>query len=308
MLRLLAWYQGAQRDLPWRHTRDPYAILVAEVMLQQTQVSRVVPRYDQFLACFPTWHALADAPVADVIRAWEPLGYNRRAVRLHRLAQAAVHRWDGDLPHEPELLRCLEGIGPYTAAAVACFAFGAPVPVLDTNARRVLLRLFLGPAKAQERELRALAQEAVAALPEGQAPAWNQALMDLGATVCTSRKPLCPRCPLRADCRSALWMQRANERVAEARGPYRALRLKPFRGSSRYYRGRIVHQLRLLPPGESVALEELGTRVKTTFAVTELPWLYRLVATLEREGLARVEAASGLTLNSELGHVRVRLP
>src|SRR5438046_505637 len=141
--RLLDWYAASARPLPWRSTRDPYAVLVSELMLQQTQVARVLPKYRDFLARFPTVMALAEAPRADVIRAWAPLGYNLRAVRLHEVARQAAGR-GGDLPRGVEELGKLRGLGRYTAAAVACFAFGAQVPVLDTNVRRVLGRVFLG--------------------------------------------------------------------------------------------------------------------------------------------------------------------
>src|SRR6478735_9929598 len=142
---VLDWYAAhGRRDLPWRHTDDPYAILVSEVMLQQTQVERVLPRYREWLARWPTVESLADAAAADVIRAWDGLGYNRRAVNLHRCAQAVVER--GGFPHDPAELRTLPGIGPYTAAAVACFAFGAQVPAPDTNAVRVLGRAFGDPS------------------------------------------------------------------------------------------------------------------------------------------------------------------
>src|SRR4249919_1163925 len=159
---LLAWYGAHARDLPWRKTRDPYAILVSEVMLQQTQIGRVVPRYLEWLERWPTVEALAAATPADVIQAWSGLGYNRRAVHLHRCAQAVAAR--GGFPPEPAELQRLPGIGPYTAAAIACFAFGAQIAAPDTNAVRVLERAFPGVDVA---------------IPEGGAYEWNQALFDL---------------------------------------------------------------------------------------------------------------------------------
>jgi A/G-specific adenine glycosylase len=182
---LLAWYGANARDLPWRRTRDPYAILVSEVMLQQTQVVRVVPRYQEWLARWPTVEALAASTPADVIQAWSGLGYNRRAVNLHRCAQAVVAR--GSFPRRPEELRKLPGIGPYTAAAIACFAFGAQIAAPDTNALRVLERAFPGVDVA---------------IPEGRAYEWNQALFDLGREICIARKPRCGVCPLAAGCPS----------------------------------------------------------------------------------------------------------
>jgi A/G-specific adenine glycosylase len=168
---LLAWFEAQGRDLPWRRTRDPYAILVSEVMLQQTQVERVVPRYLGWLSRWPTVAALACAAPADVIRAWQGLGYNRRGLNLHRAAQRiARDGWPDDLTELP-------GVGPYTAAAVASFAFGRPVLPVDTNVRRV-----------QERTGHAFS------------PAAGQALMDLGATVCLARVPRCDACPLADAC------------------------------------------------------------------------------------------------------------
>ncbi len=170
---LLAWFAGNGRDLPWRRTRDPYAVLVSEVMLQQTQVARVVPRYLEWLERWPSASALAAASLADVIRAWQGLGYNRRAVSLHRAAkQVAETGWPDDLTELP-------GVGRYTAQAIRCFAFGEPVVPEDTNVRRV-----------RERTRAAFG------------PACAQALMDLGATVCLARIPRCGACPLARDCPS----------------------------------------------------------------------------------------------------------
>jgi len=183
---VLAWYSQNGRDLPWRHTRDPYAILVSEVMLQQTQVSRVLPRYLEWLERWPTVESLAAAPAADVIRAWSGLGYNRRAINLHRTAQAVAQR--GGFPRQIAELEALPGIGPYTARALACFAFGAQVSAPDVNARRVLGRAFGDPDHPP---------------PPGRAFDWNQALFDLGSTVCLARRPRCGECPLAAGCPSA---------------------------------------------------------------------------------------------------------
>src|SRR5579859_7360169 len=201
---LLDWYATAGRDLPWRHTRDPYAVLVSEVMLQQTQVERVLPKYHEFLARFPTLAALAAAPAADVIRTWAPLGYNVRAVRLQQIAQQAVADFGGALPGTLEGLLALKGIGRYTAGAVACFAFGLPVATVDTNVRRVLWRVFRGiepttwpSGQASARDMLALAEWS---LPARAAYDWQQALMDLGATTCVSRRPVCERCPLVREC------------------------------------------------------------------------------------------------------------
>jgi A/G-specific adenine glycosylase len=203
--RLLAWYAAEGRaHLPWRHTRDPYAVLVSEVMLQQTQVERVLPKYREWMARFPTLAALAAASAGEAIQAWAGLGYNSRAVRLHTIARQAVVEYGGALPGTLDGLLALKGIGRYTAGAVVCFAFGLPVATVDTNIRRVLWRVFRGiePAEwpAGERATRAALGLAQWALPPERAYDWQQALMDLGATVCASRRPLCEHCPLRTCC------------------------------------------------------------------------------------------------------------
>ena len=215
--RLLRWYEREHRDLPWRHTRDPYAILVSEVMLQQTQVARVVPRYEAWLARWPTADALAAAALEDVLCEWVGLGYNRRALRLWEAARAvASDGW-------PQRLQDLPGVGPYTAAALGSFAFGRQEVALDTNARRLFGRL--GTALAP---------------PPGRAADFNQATMELGATVCTARAPRCEACPLRVVCDgpgSPVPRVRAHER---------------FEDSNRWVRGRVVAALAAgegLPPG-----------------------------------------------------------
>jgi len=197
---LLHWYRGQGRDLPWRHTRDPYAILVSEVMLQQTQVDRVVPRYLRFLVRWPTTEALATASTAEVIIEWQGLGYNRRAVSLHRAARAvAAHGWPDDLTELP-------GVGPYTAAAIANFAFGRDVLPVDTNVRRV-----------QERTGFAFDAECA------------QALMDLGATVCLERVPRCGECPLASDCPSRGRRYEPLRRQSRFEGSFRQRRARALR-------------------------------------------------------------------------------
>ncbi|MDQ6697491.1 MAG: A/G-specific adenine glycosylase, partial [Actinomycetota bacterium] len=183
---LLGWFAERRRDLPWRRTRDPWAVLVSELMLQQTQVARVVPRFEVFLSRFPTPSACADASVGDVVTQWAGLGYNRRAVNLHRTATAVVADHGGALPSDLDALLRLPGIGPYTARAVLSFAFERDVGVLDVNATRVLSRA-AGRPVAQV--------EADRLVPPGQGWAWNQAVLDLGATVCRP-VPDCGACPL----------------------------------------------------------------------------------------------------------------
>jgi A/G-specific adenine glycosylase len=194
--RLLAWYRAAARDLPWRRTRDPYRVLVSEFMLQQTQVSRVLAYYGRFLRRYPTVEALARARPRAVREAWDGLGYYRRAANLHRLATEVVRRHGGAIPADPELLRQLPGVGPYTAGAVATFAFEQPVPAVDTNVARVLRRVF-GCRTAHE-----VSGAAERLQPRRGKSAWNlnQALMELGALICTARSPKCDRCPVNNLC------------------------------------------------------------------------------------------------------------
>jgi A/G-specific adenine glycosylase len=211
---VMAWYGENGRDLPWRHTRDPYAILVSEVMLQQTQVTRVLPRWRAWLERWPTVESLAAAPPGEVIAAWSGLGYNRRALLLHRCAVAVRDR--GGFPRDPRELEDLPGIGPYTAAAIACFAFGAQVAAPDTNARRVCQRAFGAPDVEP---------------PPGRAYTWNQALFDLGREICIARRPRCQVCPLAAGCPSR----------GQVHPPLR--RQSRFEGSFRQRRGALLREL-----------------------------------------------------------------
>ena len=199
--RLLEWYRRHGRDLPWRQTRDPYRILVSEVMLQQTQVDRVLPKYHEWLAKYPTFAALAAAPEADVSAAWRPLGYNIRPRRLHAIARESVERYGGELPDDEATLRSFKGIGAYTAGAVLSFAFGQRAAILDTNVARVLFRIFVGAGDPKSHAMRRhLWEVSRTVLPMRHVFDFNQALMDFGATLCTARKPQCPMCPLRTGC------------------------------------------------------------------------------------------------------------
>ena len=194
--RLLAWFRTAARDLPWRRTRDPYRVLVSEFMLQQTQVSRVLGYYAPFLRRYPSLAALARATPRAVREAWDGLGYYRRAANLHRLARQVVRHHDGVVPSDPQALEQLPGIGPYTAGAVATFAFEKPAPAVDTNVARVLGRVFSCQTAKTTRKMAQLLQ------PRRRATIWafNQAMMELGALVCTARAPKCPACPVNHLC------------------------------------------------------------------------------------------------------------
>lgn len=202
--RLLAWYRVHRRDLPWRRTHDPYQILVSEIMLQQTQVDRVVPKYREFLERYPTLEALARARTAELRRVWYPLGYNVRPLRLRRIAQTALRDYQGSVPDSYDGLLAMDGIGRYTAGAVLSFAFKKDAPVVDTNVARVLSRYFgLKGSLRRGPTQRRLWGLAASVIPKGKGYLINQAMMDLGAMVCTARAPKCPRCPLQHTCRSA---------------------------------------------------------------------------------------------------------
>ncbi|HET7489544.1 MAG TPA: A/G-specific adenine glycosylase [Acidimicrobiales bacterium] len=242
---LLEWSAANRRDLPWRRTRDPWAVVVSELMLQQTQVARVVPRYAAFLARFPTPADCAAAPVGEVVRAWAGLGYNRRAVNLHRMAMAVVEHHAGRLPLRLEELVALPGVGAYTARAVLAFANEEDVGVVDVNAARVLARTAgrrLGAREVQDR--------ADALVPAGEGWAWNQAVLDLGATICTKRAPRCGACPVAASCG---WHRSGGDDPAVGSAGTGGAQ-SAFAGSDRQGRGRLVDALRRGPvPWTAVA-------------------------------------------------------
>lgn len=269
---LRAWYAPRRGAYPWRQTRDPYAIWVSEVMLQQTRAARVVPGYRSFLRRFPTVRALAAAPRRDVVAEWGGLGYNRRAVRLSEAARAIDKDHDGRIPRAKDELLELPGVGAYTAAAVASMGFGEPVPVVDTNVRRVVSRVHLGIEghEAPAEEVWALAD---AWLDRGDPATWNQALMDLGREVCRP-KPHCDVCPLARVCRF-----RRSGAVAR-RGPKRQ---GPFEGSTRQVRGAVVNALRSNP-----SLTPARLVAETGFARDRID---AAVGTLVVDGL--VEVGSG---------------
>ena len=299
---LLQWYNTEKRDLPWRITSDPYAILVSEIMLQQTQVDRVLPKYMQFLSIFPTLADLAAASTADVINAWVPLGYNMRAVRLQGIARQVLLEHQGRIPDTIEKLLTLKGIGRYTAGAIACFAYHKQVATVDTNIRRVLHRIFFGleypESKLNDAQMLAFAENV---LPTDEAYNWNQALMDLGATICTSNNPQCDRCPLQKQCQAYAEMSQQSlfpsgdvfrqlRKVAEKKTGYKATAsAQPFTSSNRYYRGRIIDHLRQIPDKQRISLAMLGPRIKPDFGEQDVPWLEKIVRGLVRDGLADFE-------------------
>lgn len=279
---ILAWYAETARPLAFRSSADPYAVLVSELMAQQTQAERAAAAWTAWIARWPTPGALAAAPTADVLRAWAGLGYNRRALALHRAAKAIVADHGGLVPGDVAALEALPGVGPYTARAVAAIAFGRPVGAVDTNVRRVLGRIAAGGAEALSP--RALQSLADAVVPDGRAAAWTHALMDVGARLCAPRRPRCEPCPARAWCRHA-----AGERTPEEGSGSRRRPAPPaFRSTRRWLRGRVLERARAAE-GEAwvVYAEAIGSHAPG--AVREA------VLDLAREGLLEArEAGDGL--------------
>ena len=268
---LRAWYAPRRDAYPWRGSHDPYAVWVSEVMLQQTQASRVVTAFGSFLRRFPTVRALAAATRGDVIREWGGLGYNRRAVRLSEAARIVVRDQGGRIPRDPATLRGLPGVGPYTAAAVASLGVGEPVAVVDTNVRRVVSRVHLGVDghEVSSKEAWGLAE---GWLDRDDPVTWNQALMDLGRKVCRP-EPRCDVCPLAGVCRFR------RDGTAATRGPSRQ---GSFEGSTRQVRGAVVQALRSHP-----WLTPAQLASKTGFPVDRVD---AAVATLSVDGLVELDA------------------
>ena len=270
---LVGWWAASGRDLPWRATRDPWAVLVSELMLQQTQVPRVVERWPAFLDEFPTPAACAEAPVGDVVRAWAGLGYNRRAVNLHRAACAVVERHGGALPDDLAALLALPGVGPYTARAVLVFAFERDIGLVDTNAGRFVSRAGAGRALGAG-EAQAVADGLV---PEGMGWAWGSAVFDLGALVCKRRAPACSACPVAGACAWARAGWPEPDPVTGSAGISGGQ--APFAGSDRQGRGRLVDALRAGPVPAAALPRATGWPEDPARAT-------RVAATLVADGLA----------------------
>jgi A/G-specific adenine glycosylase len=269
--RVLDWFSQAGRDLPWRATRDPYRVLVAEVLAQQTQAARAAAAWPRFLERFPDVDALAGAAPAEALRTWQGLGYNRRALALRRTAQAVVER--GGWPDTVEELAALPGVGPYTARAVACFALGLRVAPVDTNVARVLARSLTG---ADPSQLTPAARQRLAdqALPPADAWTWSSALMDVGALHCRP-KPRCGGCPLELTCR---WRA-----LGAAAPPPKPKGQAPFATSDRRWRGAVVRALAGAPDGLDRAA--LADAIQAEGADRPAGWFDGLLAGLEAEGM-----------------------
>ena len=286
---LVEWYEADHREYPWRETTDPYAILVSEVMSQQTQLDRVVDAYEDFLEEWPTAEALAAADRADVVGFWtaHSLGYNNRAKYLHEAARQVREEFDGEFPETPDGLQELMGVGPYTANAVASFAFNNGDAVVDTNVERVLYRAF---AEIRNMDDPPYEEVANALMPDGESRVWNNAIMELGGVAC-QKKPRCDEegCPWREWCH------------AYQTGDFTApdVPTQPeFEGSRRQFRGRIV---RVLGEHERLSLDELGPRIRVDYTPNGEhgpEWLQGLLSDLADDGLVDVEERDGDTIAS----------
>lgn len=275
---MLGWYADRARPLRIRGTTDPWAVLVAEVMAQQTQIARVDEAWTRFMRLFPTARDLALAPTADVLRAWSGLGYNRRALNLQRAARIVEREHDGQVPGDVAGLEALPGVGPYTARAVAATAFGVPVAAVDTNVRRVLSRV-AGSAPSP-RSVQEMADDLV---PHADPARWIHAFMDLGATVCRARKPSCPACPVARWCASAGIVDPAPTRGAAV----------PFERTTRWLRGRIVELLRATD-------DQAWVRLPGVIGVHESRAIERAVEGLRADGLLEQAADGSVRLPSSL--------
>jgi len=281
----MRWYRKNGRTLPWRGSPNAYHVLLSEIMLQQTQVSRVLAAFPEFLRRFPTLNSLAAAANRDVVVAWRGMGYNNRAVRLHALARILVRKRGGRLPRTAEELVELPGIGRYTAAALLSSVHGAREPVVDVNVRRFYSRLlYRMPTLDAMAGEEGIWSDALEWLPSRNTYDWNQALMDIGALVCTARNPACGRCPVNSLCVSRPTMRRERRPGRKTEKLHRGVPL-------RIYRGRIVEQLRSVPHG--LTEKAISQAVFPSPTLIDESVVRRLLSALERDGLVSLKRSRG---------------
>jgi len=309
---ILGWYGANRRPFPWRETRDPYRILLSEIMLQQTQADRVSVLYPKFLSKYPTVEELCDTSRAEVVRAWKGLGYNNRAVRLHAAVREIRTGYNCRVPDDIDDLDSLPGVGKYTACAVACFAFGRKTPLVDVNVRRVLSRIFRKMTGRYEVLDDATVWKMAGRILPRDAYTWNQALMEFGTLVCTARNPACGECPVRTSCPSLATLrsspagkksrtagpvpQRERGRAsATQRGRGRRPAGEPahFGVPRRIWRGRVVEHLR--GTGRSVTLGRLARALRPDGRNGSNRWLDDVVEGLERDGVVQIRRGGSRT-------------
>jgi A/G-specific adenine glycosylase len=267
---ILNWYKQNKRDLPWRQTDDPYKITVSEIMLQQTQVPRVIEKYNEFLKKFPTIKKLAQASPADVIDTWAGLGYNRRALHLHKFAQQITNNHKGIIPTDAQTLQTLPGIGPYTSNAIRAFAFNLDGTVIDINIKRIYSRIFFSGEGTNEQ----LAEKATVLTPKNKNRDWNNALMDFGSSICTD-KPQCHQCPLTNECTA--YQDGHPEKYVKPKTQSK------FIGSNRYYRSLIIKELRKSKDYTTSVthINKLKPKDKSD------EWFITIINSLEKDGLIK---------------------
>jgi A/G-specific adenine glycosylase len=288
---VIAWYKKNGRDLPWRNTRNPYRILISEVMLQQTQVSRVTDFYKRWLQRFPTIASLARAPKNEVLKVWSGMGYNNRAIRLHTLAKIVTESYNGKLPQSPSALEQLPGVGKYTSHAIACFAFGASLPVVDINVRRIFSRMCWKVTSPLDlRSDRIIWSRASELLPARHVFEWNQALMDIGSQICTSRNPDCNHCPVNTFCASAFTSALAKKvpRIQKNEPSFNGI-------PRRIVRGAIVKLLHT----QTHSPKEIQQHLKKEVVSLTPAALLKILQLLQRDGV--------VTLQTIRGRIRVSL-
>ncbi len=287
--KILEWYHERKRDLPWRTDNSPYKVLVSEFMLQQTQVPRVIEKFQDFLEKFPTIQDLANASKAEVIAAWSGLGYNRRALLLHRFAQEVCEKHNRNIPNQKEELQELPGMGPYTTGAILSFAYNLSEPAIDVNVRRIYLRFFQGKdqglpmSKREEQDLYDFAKQTI---PENKSKDFHNALMDFGSLICTRNNPSCTECPLQKACQFFPLYQKQKEKVLfvmEKKKEHGAIE-SGRRIPNRIFRGRIVEFVRN-NNAKVISLSELGKQIKKDYHAKEESWLLSLLEKLQRDGL-----------------------
>lgn len=320
--RIFSWFKTHGRILPWREkhgkaassvrdetiasyfsrkwNRDPYNVIISELMLQQTQVDRVIPKFEEFLQAFPTVRALAKAKRSEVLVLWKGLGYNRRALYLHKMAKVVVGEHDGVFPKSEEELRKLPGVGEYTARAVLAFGYGKDVGVIDTNIKRIYARvLFGGETSALVTTPKEFAAVVDQTVPKGKGDPWNQALMDFGALICTAKRPKCAVCPLQTTCEANISakrqryltyeeMLRSNTSGVKKKGK----KTKKFEETDRYFRGKIVAKLREGP----FEMNELRLHMETLYGLGDRARFGKIIEGLKVDGLLKIR------------HTRVSLP
>jgi len=303
---LLRWYDHNRRDLPWRRTDDPYAIWIAETMLQQTQVQTVLPYYDRFMKSFPSLPALHRAPLRKVLAVWSGLGYYRRAENLKRAAREIFRSHGGKIPATYESLRALPGIGDYTAGAVMSIAFGQPFPAIDANVHRVLSRMF---SPNTETELRRISRQMV---PDARPGDFNQSLMELGATICVPHVPRCGRCPVAADCARQLsplrpWRNRASS-VRNIEWPLALVRSNGKILLRRRASKTILPALWEFPGGAKLKRESLGAALRRhLFGLNRIVQLESRIGSF-RHSITNQRISSPVFLFSIVPRARLRLP